>query len=364
MYGGASLNALQLRGGALYAYNRYGTDRSVDFPGFSDTGAPDMAATRCRRSARPAGGSACRVSQGRRRRAVRRRAGDAHRHVELQRGGRRFGAERASAGYDYGATTLGFATEAALFDNSPLIARTMLGWQHVFGDVTPGSTLAFESAPSIPFTITGAPVARDALAVEAGFDWRLSNNATLGVFYPASSPRATRTTPSRANSKSRSDPRRAADATARRRKSRRDRLEGRSMRGPPLLPAPFRAAALGAARDLLACLRFFSRLPLPDLPFEASRRGMPDLSRLARMVPVAGAALAAIGALALACADAVGLPPLVCAGLAVGAQLLATGALHEDGLADVADGFGGGATRERKLESCATAVSAPMARRR
>jgi len=68
------------------------------------------------------------------------------------------------------------------------------------------------------------------------------------------------------------------------------------------------------------------------------------------MVPVAGALLAAIGALALAFADAVGLPPLVCAGLAVGVQLLATGALHEDGLADVADGFGGGATRERKLE--------------
>jgi adenosylcobinamide-GDP ribazoletransferase len=119
---------------------------------------------------------------------------------------------------------------------------------------------------------------------------------------------------------------------------------------PSPLLAPFRAAALSAARDLLACLRFFSRLPLPDLPFEASPRGMPDLTRLGRMVPVAGALLAAIGALALAFADAVGLPPLVCAGLAVGVQLLATGALHEDGLADVADGFGGGATRERKLE--------------
>jgi adenosylcobinamide-GDP ribazoletransferase len=122
------------------------------------------------------------------------------------------------------------------------------------------------------------------------------------------------------------------------------------MRGPPPLPVPFRVAALGAVRDLLACLRFFSRLPLPNLPFETSPRGMPDLSRLGRMVPVAGALLAAIGALALAFADAVGLPPLVCAGLAVGAQLLTTGALHEDGLADVADGFGGGATRERKLE--------------
>ena len=30
--------------------------------------------------------------------------------------------------------------------------------------------------------------------------------------------------------------------------------------------------------------------------------------------------------------------------------MLATGCLHEDGLSDVADGFGGGKTRERKLE--------------
>ena len=122
------------------------------------------------------------------------------------------------------------------------------------------------------------------------------------------------------------------------------------MRWPPPVPAPLRAAALAAARDLVASLRLFSRLPLPDLAFEASPRGAPDLSRLARAVPVAGALLAAISALALTVADVAGLPPLVCAGLAVGAQLLISGALHEDGLADVADGFGGGATRERKLE--------------
>jgi adenosylcobinamide-GDP ribazoletransferase len=102
--------------------------------------------------------------------------------------------------------------------------------------------------------------------------------------------------------------------------------------------------------DLVACLRFFSRLPLPAWRSEQDPHGRPDLSRLARIAPIAGAVIAAVGALALALAYALGLPPLVCATLAIGALVIVAGALHEDGLADVADGFGGGATRERKLE--------------
>ena len=115
-------------------------------------------------------------------------------------------------------------------------------------------------------------------------------------------------------------------------------------------PSPLPATLRNALRDLLACLRFFSRLPLPATSFDQAPAAAPDLSRLAPMVPVAGAALGAIGALAFGLAHALGLPPLVAAALTISVLALATGALHEDGLADVADGFGGGRTRERKLE--------------
>src|SRR5208337_3229433 len=92
-------------------------------------------------------------------------------------------------------------------------------------------------------------------------------------------------------------------------------------------------------RDVADALRFFTRLPLPSPP-----QANFDFNRMAWAAPVAGAVVGLVGAVALAAAEALGLPQFVAALVA------ATGALHEDGLADVADGFGGGATRERKLE--------------
>jgi adenosylcobinamide-GDP ribazoletransferase len=102
--------------------------------------------------------------------------------------------------------------------------------------------------------------------------------------------------------------------------------------------------------DLAAVLRFYSRLPVPRLPGEADPHRLPDFSRIAWAVPLAGALIGLTGAVTLLVADALGLPPLVSALLCLVVLVLATGAFHEDGLADTADGLGGGKSVEQKLE--------------
>jgi adenosylcobinamide-GDP ribazoletransferase len=102
--------------------------------------------------------------------------------------------------------------------------------------------------------------------------------------------------------------------------------------------------------ELLRCLRFYSRLPVPVLASEIDPYGPPDFATMPRAVPLAGAIIGAVGALVLAAGYGLGFGAWLCAALAVAALTLATGAFHEDGLADTADGFGGGATPERRLE--------------
>jgi adenosylcobinamide-GDP ribazoletransferase len=66
--------------------------------------------------------------------------------------------------------------------------------------------------------------------------------------------------------------------------------------------------------------------------------------------PLVGAAVGALAAVAYVLATGLGLTPVMAAIVALAAGALATGGLHEDGLADVADGFGGGRDPRRKLE--------------
>ncbi len=95
--------------------------------------------------------------------------------------------------------------------------------------------------------------------------------------------------------------------------------------------------------QLTTSVAFLTRLPIrleTPLPLASAVPGF----------PLVGALVGGIAAVVLSVALWLGVPPLPSALLAVGASIFATGALHEDGLADSADGLFSGKPRERVLE--------------
>ena len=106
-------------------------------------------------------------------------------------------------------------------------------------------------------------------------------------------------------------------------------------------------------RHLLLALQFFTRIPVTGRLAEWVGYSPAMLRASAAHFPamgwLVGGAAAGVGALLLALLPATPYAPLVAAVLSTAATVLLTGALHEDGLADVADGLGGSPDRERAL---------------
>lgn len=97
---------------------------------------------------------------------------------------------------------------------------------------------------------------------------------------------------------------------------------------------------------MLAAGIFLTRLPLPF-----AGRLTPELfGRSMGWFPLIGAALGLGAGLVFGLLGGFGVPSLVAAALVVALLAVVTGGLHEDGLADTADGYGGGRDREHKLE--------------
>lgn len=113
----------------------------------------------------------------------------------------------------------------------------------------------------------------------------------------------------------------------------------------PVPPMPLRLIGEAAAM-----LRFYSRVPLPALGRFDDPGNPPPFARACRLLPIASIVIALPMAITTSLLGLTALPPLFIAVLAVGISLITTGALHEDGLADMTDGFGGGHTLARKLE--------------
>ena len=94
--------------------------------------------------------------------------------------------------------------------------------------------------------------------------------------------------------------------------------------------------------SLLSAIQFLTRIPI-------RLRREPNVAASVVWFPIVGGLVGAcVGGVAAGLWFVV--TPIVAAAVAVSAGLLVTGAFHEDGLADVADAFAGGATIERRLE--------------
>jgi adenosylcobinamide-GDP ribazoletransferase len=95
--------------------------------------------------------------------------------------------------------------------------------------------------------------------------------------------------------------------------------------------------------DVQSAMGLLTRLPLPAIDH-------PRGAQAAWAWPVVGGVVGGIAALVAWAMLAMGVPVGIAAGMVLVTQIVATGALHEDGLADTVDGFFGGWTKERRLE--------------
>ena len=102
----------------------------------------------------------------------------------------------------------------------------------------------------------------------------------------------------------------------------------------------FSGADIGTAFSLL------TRIPVPINHEEAGARAADAVWAY----PLVGAALGACAAIIAHIALALGAPAAFAGALALASAAIVTGFMHEDGLADTADGLGGGQTPERRLE--------------
>lgn len=98
--------------------------------------------------------------------------------------------------------------------------------------------------------------------------------------------------------------------------------------------------------DIPAAFGLLTRIPIPNDSRLAMKRG----AAVVWAFPLVGALIGAIAGTTHTIATLVGLPHALAAGLAICVLVMLTGALHEDGLADTADGFFGGWTKEVRLE--------------
>ncbi|MDI9847261.1 autotransporter domain-containing protein [Rhodoblastus sp. 17X3] len=181
LYGGMSQQALQLRGGGFYTFNRFNTNAafaelfSNDSVGYNGQTLQAFGEVGWRIALPEGYGHASWVEPF---------AGLLGVQVHsdsFSETGQAAALRGAADDFGYGASTLGARAETTVFDG--LTLRGTLGWRYVFGALNPAAIVAFANAPMTQFTVYGARIARSALATELGVDWQFARSMVLGLSY-------------------------------------------------------------------------------------------------------------------------------------------------------------------------------------
>ena len=179
VYGGTQWGNLGFRTGAAYAWHDIATNRTVAFAGFADNPRGDYSAG----TAQVFGELGYGIRAGNLGIEPFVNAAYVNLHTDgfVERGGV---AALKGVGTDAGVTftTLGLHLSNDIVLGSVMAtARGTLGWRHAFGDTAPFSTFALAGGTS--FTVAGAPIAKDAAVMDAGLDFAVAKNVTLGIAY-------------------------------------------------------------------------------------------------------------------------------------------------------------------------------------
>ncbi|WP_412177113.1 autotransporter outer membrane beta-barrel domain-containing protein [Mesorhizobium sp. J8] len=178
LYAGTQWGDFGFRAGAIYGWHDINVRRNVVFPAFSES----LSAGYRAETAQAFGELAYKLdtSLG----AFEPFANLAYVHLDAngfaETGGATSALTSQGASSENTFSTLGLRASTR-FGTGMTALHGMLGWQHAYGDVQPATTLTFNTGAS--FASAGVPIARDALALEAGFDVFLSPKATLGASY-------------------------------------------------------------------------------------------------------------------------------------------------------------------------------------
>jgi fibronectin-binding autotransporter adhesin len=180
VYGGTEWGTLALRTGATYSHHKIKAYRDVAFTGLADSLASDYDA----RTAQVFGELGWRLDAGGAV-ALEPFANLAYVNLKTDSFGETGGVAALgsrSQSSDTTFTTLGLRATTKL-DAGPTgtTLRGMVGWRHAFSDVSQQANLAYGNGNA--FTVSGVPIAKDAAVIEAGLDFAVRKDLTLGVSY-------------------------------------------------------------------------------------------------------------------------------------------------------------------------------------